>query len=628
MFELSRPRHFVAWPIGRTAMQGATNLFLLSLCALAILFCGPVASLLAQTPTPVTVPTWRYDLTHQGQNTNETALTPANVNANSFGKLFSVATDGYMYAQPLYVPGLTINSSVHNVLFLASEHDSIYAFDADSNGGANANPLWKITLLDAAHGAGSGATTVPNGDTASHDITPEIGITGTPVINPATNTMYVVGATKENGVYFLRLHALNILTGAEQAHSPVAVEATVAGTGNGSSGGKLAFSPLWQNQRGALNYYNGYVYFAFSSHGDNGPWHGWIFAYNATTLAQTAVICTSPNGAGSGVWEAGAGMPIDDDATGGRMFVATGNGTFTTYPPFNESTELGESIIDFNLANGGLTPTDAFTTFNQAKLTTSDADLGSGGILMLPDQQGSTPHELVQAGKEGRIVVLNRDQLGGYATGVTSNTNALQDILGATGGLWSTPAYWNGNVYIWASPDVPKLFQINSGVLDTTPASQSTISSLFPGASFSVSSNGTQDGIAWAVRTDQYTTHGPGVLYAWDANDLTNTIYESDTNSARDGVGEANRFAIPMVTNGKVYLNAQHQVDVYGLFNGQPNAAAPVISPDGGSFGSSQSVTLSTTTASANIYYTLMERRRRPRRRFTPNRSRSVPTRL
>ncbi len=304
-------------------------MFLVCLFALVWLFCGPVASLVAQTPTPVTVPTWRYDLTHAGQNTNETALTPANVNVNSFGKLFSLTVDEYCVCTATLCPRTDDGDGlVHNVLFVATENDSIYAFDADSNGGANANPIWQISLLDTAHGAGSGATTVPWEDAASQDIAPEIGITGTPMINPATNTMYVVGATKENGAYFLRLHAINILTGAEQANSPVVIEATVAGTGNGSSGGKLSFSPLWQNQRSALNYYNGYVYFGYGAHGDNGPWHGWVFAYNATTLAQTAVICTSPNGLGAGVWEAGAGLPIDNDGTGGRMFFATGNGTF------------------------------------------------------------------------------------------------------------------------------------------------------------------------------------------------------------------------------------------------------------------------------------------------------------
>lgn len=215
-----------------------------------MLLCGELGPrLAAQVPTPVTVPTWRYDLTHAGQNTSETILTPANVNESTFGKLFSLAVDGSVYAQPLYVPGLTMRDGlVHNVLFIATEHDSIYAFDADSNGGANVGPIWHITLLDAAHGAGSGATTVPWTDTGSPDIAPEIGITGTPFINTLTNTMYVVGKTKENGTYFARLHAINILTGAEQANSPVAIQATVAGTGNGSSGREPVIQPFVAEQ--------------------------------------------------------------------------------------------------------------------------------------------------------------------------------------------------------------------------------------------------------------------------------------------------------------------------------------------------------------------------------------------
>jgi hypothetical protein len=380
----------------------------------------------------------------------------------------------------------------------------------------------------------------------------------------------------------------------------------VQGTGNGSSGGQLSFSPLWQNNRPALNYYNGHVYAGFGAHGDNGPWHGWVFAFDATTLAQTAVICTSPNGFGNGVWAAGAGMPIDTGGTAGRMFITTGNGTYASYPPFNGSSEFGDSIVALDLANGKLTPTGAFTPFNQAHLSSADLDQGSGGILMLPDQQGANPHILMQIGKEGRILILNRDNLGGYATGVTSNTNALQDILNeAGGGLWSTAAYWNGNVYIWAKADVPKMFKVNSGVLDTTPASESNITSAFPGASFTVSSDGAQNGIAWAVRTDQYTTHGAQVLYAWDANDLTNPLYESDTNAARDGAGHAMKFAIPVVTNGKVYVAALGEVDIYGLFNGAPIAGAPMFSPNGGNFGGTLNVTLTSATASANIYYTL-----------------------
>jgi hypothetical protein len=589
-----------------TTSAASTSLLLLSLLALAWLFCVPVPSLMAQTPTPVIVPTWRYDLTHSGQNTNETALTPSNVTESTFGKLFSQTVDGGLYAQPLYVPGLKMSDGlVHNVLFVATLHDSIYAFDADSNGGANASPIWHVTLLDSAHGAGSGATTVPYEDEGSQDIEPEIGITGTPTINPATNTLYVVAATKESGNYFLRLHAINIITGAEQAHSPVVITATVNGTGLGSSGGKLTFSPLWENQRGALDYYNGYVYFGFAAHGDNGPWHGWLFAYNATTLAQSAVVCTSPNGYGAGIWESGAGLPIDDDAPGGRMFVATANGTYTATPPFSASSELGDSIINFSLANGGLTPTDSFTSFNQAKLSQSDLDQGSGGILMVPDQQGSHPHVLVQVGKEGRILVLNRDNLGGYLPSATSDTNALQDVLNETEGLWSTPAYWNGNVYMWGNGDVGKLFPLNTGVMNTTPSSKSTVSSAFPGASFSISSNGAQDGIAWALRTDQYTDHGPSILYAFDANDLSRVLWESDTNSTQNGTQHAMKFAVPVVTNGKVYVVTNGAVYVYGLLNGKSTAAAPVISPDGGTFTASQSVKLSSTTTSADIYYTL-----------------------
>ena len=609
MHQWARGCHFQHFPLMSRKVRSifSSNAGLLTVALMQML--AGIPDLPAQTPTPVPVPTWRYDLTHAGQNTQETALTPANVNVSSFGKLFSLSVDSTVYAQPLYVPGLKMSDGlVHNVLFVATENDSIYAFDADSNGGANAQPIWQVSLLTAAYGAGAGATAVPWADTGSPDVAPTIGITGTPTINPLTNTMYVVAATKENGAYFSRLHAINIFTGAEQANSPVNITATIAGTGNGSSGGQLSFSPLWENQRTALNYYNGYVYFAYGAHGDNGPWHGWLFSYNATTLAQNAVLCLSPNGSGAGIWASGAGMPIDEDSPGGRMFLVTGNGTYSSYPPFNANTELGESIVDFSLTNGGITPTDAFTSFNYELLNDHDWDLGSGGVLMVPDQSGPNPHILIQAGKEGRIVVLNRDNLGGYVAGASSNTNALQDIstvMPQSKGLWSTPAYWNGQVYLWAENNVPMMFKINNGLMDNAPDSQSTITSAYPGPSFSISSNGAQDGIAWAVRSDQFNTNGPGVLYAWDANDLTKTIYESDTNAARDAVGPANRFSIPVVTNGKVYVAAHGEVDAYGLFNGETAAAAPVISPDGGSFSTSQSVQLSSSTASASIYYTL-----------------------
>jgi hypothetical protein len=582
---------------------------------LAIAFvCTSLTCLMAQTPTPVPVLTWRYDLTGAGQNTQETALTPTNVNTQSFGKLFALPVDSTVYAQPLYVPALKMSDGlVHNVVFVATENDSIYAFDADSHSGANAKPIWQISLLTAAYGAGAGATAIPYADTGSPDVAPTVGITGTPVINPATNTMYVVANTKENGVYFSRLHAINIVNGAEQANSPANITATAAGTGAGSSGGQITFSPLWQNQRTALNYYNGYVYFGYAAHGDDNNWHGWLFAYNATTLQQSAALCLTPNDIGGGLWGSGAGLPIDTSIPGGRMFVVTGNGA-RSKPPFNSSTDFGQSVIAFNLANGALTPTDSFTSFNYLTLNTEDWDQGAGGALMLPDQPGSYPHMLITAGKEGRITVLNRDNLGGLASGVSSNTNALQDISDVVTqgqGFWGTAAYWNENVYVWAGGDNPGTpnagmqFKIINGVMDTKPDSQSTFTSNFPGPTFSISSNGTQDGIAWAVRADQFNTNGAAVLYAFDATDLSDVFYESDTNATRDSAGPANKFSVPVVTNGKVYVAAHGEVDVYGLLNATANTAAPVINPNGGAFTTSQSVQISSSTPSASIFYTL-----------------------
>ncbi len=560
----------------------------------------------AQTATPVNVATWRYDLTHQGKNTQETLLTPANVVSGSFGKLFSLAVDGHVYAQPLYVNGLTMgDGKVHNVIFVATEHDSIYAFDADTNGGANTLPLWEVSLLSPSHGAGpTGVTTVPSSDLGTNDLVPEIGITGTPAINLATQTMYVVSATKENGVYFQRLHAINLITGAEQPNSPVVIQGSVPGTGKGSSGGMLSFSPEWSMNRGALDYYNGYIYIPFGSHGDNGPWHGWVYAYNAATLAQTGLICMSPNAIGNGVWGAGAGLPIDQGPVFDRIFLPTGNGTYSGYPPITSGSNFGDSIVTLSLANGGLTAVDAFTVFNQASLSAADLDQGSGGLLMPPDQPGSYPHILIQAGKEGRILVLNRDNLGGYVPGGTYNTNALQDLPNAVGGMWSTPAYWNGNVYFWGSSDRAKMFQLNGGMLMTSPSSTSTIKSSFPSPSFVISSNGTQNGIAWATRADQYNTNGSEILYAFDATDLSKILYESDS-APRDDAGPANKFVVPVITNGKVYLGAAYQVDVYGLLGEEPVAGAPVMNPDGGSFINSVQVTLSSSTPTANIYYTL-----------------------
>ncbi len=568
---------------------------------------SPVGALWAQGPN---VLTWRYDNTHQGQNTQETILTPANVNTNTFGKLFSHTVDGQVYAQPLYVANLTLpNNTTHNVIFIADQHDSVYAFDADTNGGANSGPLWQVSLISTAHGAAAGATTVPTGDvqSAPGDITPEIGISSTPAIDLNAGTLFVVAKSKENGNYVQRLHALNILDGSERSGSPVVLSAAVPGNGNGSAGGTLTFSSLWQHNRMAMGLFNGNIYLGFGSHGDDGPWHGWILVYNETTLKQTAAVCTSPNGAGDGVWMAGAAMPIDTVSTNGRAFLATGNGDLTSYPPLTTNVDYGESILRYDLSNGGFAPSDAFTDFDQASLTGADLDQGSGGILMLPDQPGTYPHLLIQAGKAGRILVLNRDKLNGYAPGGSYNTNAVQDITGALGsnsGLWSTPAYWNGNVYLWAENDVLKMFPITNGVLATRATARSSMSSSFPGATPVVSSNGTQNGIVWTLVTDLYSSNGSSMLYAFDALNIGSELYGSDQNSSRDDAGPAIKFTVPVITNGKVYVGAGYQVDVYGLLSSVNQAPRPVISPAGGSFVGPQQIMLTDTLSNATIYYT------------------------
>jgi hypothetical protein len=556
----------------------------------------------------VNVLTWRYDNTHQGQNTQETILTPSNVNTNTFGKLFSRTVDGEVYAQPLYVSNLTLPGlGTHNVIFIVDEHDSVYAFDADSNGGSNSAPLWQASMLSTAHGAAAGATTVPTADVQSGtgDLNPEIGISSTPTIDLTNNTLFVVSKTKESGNYFQRLHALNILTGNEQPGSPVVLSGSVPGTGSGSSGGTLAFSSLWQNNRVAMDLFNGNIYLGFGSHGDDGPWHGWVLVYNETTLKQTAEFCTSPNGYGDGIWGSGAAFPIDTVTTNGRAFLATGNGDFTSYPPLTNSVDYGESILRFDLSNGGFAISDAFTDFNQATLTSEDEDQGSGGVLMLPNQTGTYPHEMVQIGKEGRILVLNRDSLGGYVPGGSKNTNVVQDISGALGGgLWSTPAYWNGNVYVWGENDVLRMFPITNGVLATKASAQGTASSTFPGATPVVSSDGTQNGIVWALLTDLYNSNGSSILYAFNAQNVAQQLYATNQNSSRDDAGPAIKFTVPVITNGKVYVGSGYQVDVYGLLNAEQPAPAPAISPAGGTFSGSQQVTITDSVSGASIYYT------------------------
>jgi len=580
-----------------------------------LVFCAVAGTMRTEAQTNVVMQ--HNDIARTGANTTETILTPSNVNSTTFGKLFEYSVDGYVYAQPLYVHGVTMGAgtaqagTTHNVVYVATEHDSVYAFDADSNGGVNASPLWQVSLVDSTHGGTSGEKPVPQPDVSTTDIVPEVGITGTPVIDTTTNTMYVVAkSTVSDTTFIQRLHALDITTGAEKFGGPVALSGSVSGTGNGSSGGKLNFDPKWENQRPGLLLLNGIVYIGFAAHGDNSSWHGWILAYNASTLKQTSVYCATPNGIGSGVWMSGAGLAADviDSANKpyGRMFIATGNGTYDALTPYTNNMDYGDDHIRLDLTNGVMTVQDSFTPSNQATLNGQDSDVAAGGILLLPDQtSGGHQRLLVQVGKEGKIYVVDRDSMGGYST---SSDNNVQEISGQTGGLWSMPAYWNNYVYFWGVGKTLTAFTLSAGKLSTTPVAKGGTTLAFPGATPSVSANGTTNGIVWAVDTSQFGSSGNAVLRAYNATNIATELFNSTGNQPNNGpsnaAGPAVKFAVPTVVNGKVYVGAQKEVDIYGLIGTTQTAATPVISPSSQSFTGTLSVTITDGTSGAAIYYT------------------------
>jgi hypothetical protein len=561
----------------------------------------------------ISIVTQHYDIARTGANTSETILTPANVNSQQFGKLFSHSVDGYVYAQPLYVPGVTMGAGTpqagtkHNVVFIATENDSVYAFDADSNSPApNATPLWHITLLDAAHGAAPGARVMFSTDIHTTDIVPTIGITGTPVIDPSTGTLYVVGKSKENNVYVQRLHALSIINGAEKFGGPVQLAASVPGNGTASVSGTLHFDPYWENQRAGLLLLHGIVYIGFGAHEDMGPWHGWILAYNASTLHQTGAWCSTRNGYRGGIWGAGSGLAADvPDPAGhpfGRIFTATGNGKFDAAPNYTNVMDYGDSVIKLDLANGVPTIGDDFTPLNQSALDTSDQDQGSGGTLLLPNSASGGQHLIVQVGKTGRVYILNQENLGGYHP---SNTSDPQQKT-ATRPVWGMPAYWNGHVYFWASSDYLRAFSFINGVISSASVSHSAEFSNFPGSTPAVSANGNINGtgIVWNILSANFDSRGNETLLAHDASNVSKLLYSSDQNIARDNPGAAVKFTVPTVANGKVYVGAEYQVSVYGLLNGSTQAAAPVINPASESFSSSVTVTMSDSTIGATIHFT------------------------
>ena len=408
-----------------------------------------------------------------------------------------------------------------------------------------------------------------------------------------------------------RLHAIDITTGQEKFNGPVELSGSVPGTGNGSSNGTLNLDPKWENNRTSLLLLNGIVYIGFGSHGDSGPWHGWILAYNSTSLAQTGVWCATPNSAAGGIWMSGTGLAADVPAGKpyGRMFTATGNGTFTATTPYSNSMDYGDSVIKLDLNNGvptmitgGATVGDDFTPHDQASLNNSDQDQASGGVVILPDSVGGGggAHQLVQIGKSGRIYILNRENLGGYNPNNTTDPEEKAYV----NHLWGAPAYWNGNIYVWAAGDRLKAFSFANGAISSTYTSISNESVSGCSPTPSVSSNGTTNGIVWSLRNDAYGSDGREILYAHDATNVANLLYSSEQNVGRDNPGNAVKFIVPTVINGKVYVGSESQLSVYGLPNGATQAATPVITPATESFNSSVQVTLTDGTAGASIYYT------------------------
>jgi len=501
--------------------------------------------------------TYHYDNLRSGQNPHETTLTPAVVNVSSFGKLFSQPVDGQVYGAPLVVSNVHIpGKGAHNVVYVATENDSVFAFDANSNTGIDAAPLWQVSFIDAA----KGITTIPSTDVGpTIAIEPQIGITSTMVINTANSTLYVVSATKENGTYYQRLHALNLTTGAEQLGGPVVITATVNGSGADSKNGTITFDPLHSNQRAALLLLNGVIYIAWSSHGLErvDPYHGWVMGYDANTLAQTAAFCVTPDGDQGGIWQSGNGPAADPQ---GNIYFMVGNGTFDADKGRND---FGMSMVKL-APSSGLKVADYFTPFDAAILTQKDWDLGSGGNLMLPYQNGATePNLAVGAGKDGNIYLVNRQNMGHF--NVKNNSQIVQEIRRAFDGhsLYSSPAFWQGNLYFWGVYDTLRVFQVTKGLIGTTPIATSSYSMASPGATPVVTSNGAENGIVWAVDTSKSLT-GPAVLHALDANNATE-LYNSTQAGTRDTAGYAVHFTIPTVVNGRVYLGTATELDVYGL---------------------------------------------------------------
>ncbi|MGA8143244.1 MAG: immunoglobulin domain-containing protein [Candidatus Acidiferrales bacterium] len=503
-------------------------------------------------PSTANVLTYHNDIGRTGQNLNETILTHTNVNSTNFGKKAFLAADGLVDAEPLYVSNLKIGGTAHNVVFVATEHDSVYADDADTFA-----QLWRVSML------GSGETTseAVNG---CGQVSPEIGITSTPVIdlNAGSNgTIYVVAMSKSGTTYIQRLHALDLTTGADLAGSPVTIQATFPGTGAGGNGTTITFNPRQYKERASLLLLNGVVYTSWASHCDDDPYTGWIMGYNQTSLQQVSVINITPNGSRAAIWMAGAGLAADSN---GSIYFLAGNGTFDdtlNSSGFPENGDYGNAFIKLSTTGNSLAVADYFNMFNTDSESAGDVDLGSGGAMVLPDLKDSaqnTWHLAVGAGKDTNLYVVNRDMMGKFST---ANDNAIYQKLSGVlpGGVWAMPAYFNGTVYYGSVGAALKAFPITNAKLATSASSSSSATFGYPGATPSISANGTSNGIVWAIQNS-----GAAVLHAYDAANLATELYNSNQAANNRDHFAGNKYITPMIANGKVFVGTPTGVMVFG----------------------------------------------------------------
>jgi hypothetical protein len=533
-------------------------------CALSLGLCMVVATAVMGQ---VQVLTEHNDEFRDGANTNENVLTPANVNFSTFGKLFTLSVDGYIVGQPLYLPGVQFpNGTTHNVVYVATQHDSVFAFDADQSG----PPLWTTSYINPAAGITSVPITAFGCPGTDFN---EVGIISTPVIDPVEGTIYVLAKTEENGAFVFRLHGLSLTTG-QDVIAPAVISASAS-----TIKGTLQFNPAIEMQRPALTLANGTIYVGFGSNGcDSYAYHGWLLAYDEMTFDQVGTFLTTPNGTDGAIWQSGGGPAVDTDGT---IFLATANGTFDAS---SGGLDYGDSILHLSpssVSSSGLSVLDYFTPYNQLALNQADRDLGSGGVTLLPPQSGPHKNEMVGGGKGGTLYLVDRGGMGGYNP--TADTQIVQSIIGAAKGLTEVPAYWNGFVYVAGWNNYIKAYSLANGLLSTQPVSQTpNIFNIDSPGSVSVTSNSQLgNGILWAM------LHSGNVaaLFAYDATDLTTELYSSQTAKlSRDTLGGVAHFATPTIADGRVYIGGTKALTVYGLL--------PVLSP---AAGNNQSVYAGTT---------------------------------